>query len=132
MSNHTKAMLFKTIGIGVYLNYYYLTKISLVLFPLVAVYSLLFNREMLTPAINVGVCTYCLYFQEILAKWEVAPAKGDKKKAKEIIRSNLTRTMVSILCLLLGIICCYFSWVNFIVYLAGGPEVLRTFVSNLM
>ena len=132
MSNHTKAMLFKTIGIGVYLNYYYLTKISLVLFPLVAVYALLFNREMLIPAINVGVCTYCLYFQEILAKWEVAPAKGDKKKAKEIIRSNLTRTIVSILCLLLGIICCYFSWINFIVYLAGGPEVLRSFVSSLM
>jgi uncharacterized membrane protein len=87
---------------------------------------------MLTPAINVGVCTYCLYFQEILAKWEVAPAKGDKKKAKEIIRSNLTRTIVSILCLLLGIICCYFSWINFIVYLAGGPEVLRSFVSSLM
>ena len=132
MSNHTKAMLFKTIGIGVYLNYYYLTKISLVLFPLVAVYALLFNREMLIPAINVGVCTYCLYFQEILAKWEVAPAKGDKKKAKEIIRSNLTRTIVGVLCLLLGIVCCYFSWINFIVYLAGGPEVLRSFVSSLM
>jgi uncharacterized membrane protein len=132
MNKHTKALIFKTIGIGVYLNYYYLTKISLVLFPLVAVYALLFNREMLTPAINVGVCTYCLYFQEILAKWEVAPAKGDKKKAKEIIRSNLTRTIVSILCLLLGIICCYFSWINFIVYLAGGPEVLRSFVSSLM
>ena len=132
MSRHTKAMIFKTVGIGVYLNYYYLTKISLAVFPLVAVYTILFNREKLSPAINVGICTYCLYFQEILAKWEVAPAKGDKNKAKEIIRSNLTRTIVSILCLLLGIICCYFSWINFIVNLAGGSEVLRTFVSSLM
>ena len=132
MSKHTKALIFKTVGIGVYLNYYYLTKISLVLFPLVAIYVILFNREMLAPAINVGICTYCLYFQEVLAKWEVAPAKGDKNKAKEIIRSNLTRTVISVLCLVIGIVCCYFSWINFIIDLAGGPEVLRSFVSNLM
>ena len=132
MSKHTKAIIFKTVGIGLYLNYYYLTKISLAVFPLVAVYTILFNREVLSPAINVGICTYCLYFQELLAKWEVAPAKGDKNKAKEIIRSNLTRTVVSILCLIIGIFCCYFSWINFIVNLAGGPEVLRSFVSSLM
>lgn len=132
MSNHTKAMIFKTVGIGVYLNYYYLTKISLVLFPLVAVYALLFNREMLTPTINVGICTYCLYFQALLAKREVASAQGDKNKAKEIIRGNLTRTIFSIICLLVGVICCYFSWINFVVHLVGGPEVLRSFVSSLM
>jgi hypothetical protein len=67
MSNHTKAMIFKTVGIGVYLNYYYLTKISLAVFPLVAIYVILFNREMLSPAINVGICSYCLYFQVINA-----------------------------------------------------------------
>ena len=132
MNKHTKAMIFKTVGKGVYLNYYYISKISLAVFPLVAVYVILFNREMLSPAINVGICTYCLYFQEVLAKWKIAPAKGDKNKTKEIIRGNLTNTVIDILCLLVGIICCYFSWINFIVHLVGGPEVLRSFVSSLM
>lgn len=132
MSNHTKAMIFKTVGIGVYLNYYYLTKISFVVFPLAAVYTILFNREMLSPTINVGICTYCLYFQSLLARWEVASAQGDKNKDKEIIRSNLTRTIFSIICLLVGVICCYFSWINFVVHLVGGPEAIRTFVSSLM
>lgn len=132
MSNHTKAMLFKSVGIGVYLNYYYLIKISFILFPLAALYAIIFNREMLSQATDVGICVYYLYFQEVLARWEIESANGDKEKAKAIIRQNLTRTIVSIICLLVGIMCCYFSWINFFIYLCGGPEAFKTFVDSII
>jgi uncharacterized membrane protein len=123
-----KKLISKTAAVSIYLNYYFLTKVSLFFFPFVAVYAILFNRSIVQFAISVGVCTYCLYFQGYLAKTQLKEA-NNKKEVKEIVKNSKLNSFVNILCLLLGIICLYFAWIDFFVHLVG-VENFKNFVDN--
>lgn len=132
MTKEKKKMYGHIIAIAISLNYYYLTKFSLWMFPLVAIYTILFNRGIISEAVAVGVCTYCLYFQEVIARKFLAPANGDKEEAKKLIKSDIRQSMVNLFCIILGIVCLYFAWVNFFVQLIGGAEVFRGMVNNVI
>lgn len=110
-----KKPLSKYIAIGIYLNYYFLTKISLFGFPLIAIYAILFNRAMVSNAIPIGICTYCLYFQELLDT-----------------NYNLkTNSFVNIVCIAIGVICLQLAWTDFFVHLIG-IENFNNFVDRIL
>ena len=76
--------------------------------------------DILANSLTVGLCTYCLYFQEILIKWQIAPANGDEEKIKEIIRNNKMGNYTNFLCMVIGISCLYLAWFGFIKTLICG------------
>ena len=110
-----KKLLSKSIAIAIFLNYYFLTKISLFCFPLIAIYVILFNRTMVSNAIVVGICTYCLYFQKFLNTNYVSK----------------TNSFVNIACIVTGIICLQFAWTDFFIDLIG-VENFKNFIDRIL
>ena len=121
----------KLAALTIYLNYYYLCKLSLIFFPFIAIYVILFNRSIVPYAISVGICTYCLYFQGSLPFPQIEETDGDKEKTKQIIRSNKVRSISIFICLLLGIVCLYFTWIDLIVHIIGVEE-FKSFMDSLI
>ena len=115
-----KSILIITLSTFIYGNYKLLTRVSMTLFPFIAIYTIFINMDILLDSVTVGLCTYCLYFQEILAKWQMAPANGDEEKMKEIIRNDTIGTYTNFFCMVIGIICLYVAWFGFIKTLICG------------
>ena len=110
-----KKLLSKSIAIAIYLSYYFLTKISLFCFPLIAIYAILFNRTMVSNAITIGICTYCLYFQKFLNTNFVSK----------------TNSFVNIACIVIGIVCLQFAWTDFFIHLIG-LENFKNFIDRMI
>ena len=126
-----KKTISKLTALAIYLNYYFLCKLSLIFFPIIAIYAILFNRSIVPYAISAGICTYCLYFQGSLPFPQIEETDGDKEKTKQIIRSDKVRSISIFICLLLGIVCSYFAWTDLIVHIIGVQE-FKNFMDSLI